>query len=171
MPDDDLARTSAPTIDTAHFRAVLGHFASGIAVITGMEGETPVGLTCQSFFSLSLDPPLVAFAPSKTSTSWPRIQGSGAFCVNVLTAEQEELCRLFAQSGADKFKGVGFRPASTGSPMLADSLAWIDCRIEATYEAGDHLIVVGLVVEMGHTSVHPARPLLFYRGGYGTFEA
>jgi flavin reductase (DIM6/NTAB) family NADH-FMN oxidoreductase RutF len=172
MPEaDDLARTSAPTIDTAHFRAVLGHFASGIAIVTGMDGDTPVGLTCQSFFSVSLTPPLVAFAPSRTSTSWPRIEGSGAFCVNVLAAEQEELCRLFAQSGADKFKGVGWQASATGSPVLADCLAWINCRIDATYEAGDHLIVVGGVLDMGHTSSHPARPLLFYRGGYGTFEA
>jgi flavin reductase (DIM6/NTAB) family NADH-FMN oxidoreductase RutF len=171
MSDDDLAQTSAPTFDSAHFRAVLGHFASGIAIVTGMDGDTPVGLTCQSFFSVSLAPPLVAFAPSKTSTSWPRIAGSGAFCVNVLTAEQEEMCRLFAQSGADKFKGVGWKPASSGSPVLADVLAWIDCRVDATHEAGDHLIVVGSVMEMGSTAAHPALPLLFYRGGYGTFES
>ncbi len=172
MPDaDDLAPTSAPTIDTAQFRAVLGHFASGIVIVTGMDGEEPVGLTCQSFFSVSLDPPLVAFAPSRTSKSWPRIEGSGAFCVNVLSAEQEEVCRLFAQSGADKFRGIGWKPATSGSPLLADCLAWIDCRIEDTHDAGDHLIVVGVVTEMGHTSTHPAKPLLFYRGGYGTFEA
>lgn len=172
MPDaDDLARTSAPTIDAAHFRAVLGHFASGIVIVTGMDGDEPVGLTCQSFFSLSLEPPLVAFAPSRTSKSWPRIQGSGAFCVNVLTAEQEEVCRLFAQSGADKFKGIGWKPAETGSPLLADCLAWIDCRIDVIHEAGDHVIVVGKVEEIGHTAAHPARPLLFFRGGYGSFEA
>ncbi len=172
MPDaDDLAPTSAPTIDTAHFRAVLGHFASGIVIVTGMDGEEPVGLTCQSFFSVSLEPPLIAFAPSRTSKSWPRIQGSGSFCVNMLSAEQEEVCRLFAQSGADKFRGIGWKPAASGSPLLADCLGWVDCHIEEIHDAGDHLIVVGAVIEMGHTSAHPARPLLFYRGGYGTFEA
>ena len=124
MPDtDDLAPTGAPTIDAAHFRAVLGHFASGIVIVTGMDGSEPVGLTCQSFFSVSLEPPLVAFSPSRTSKSWPRIQGSGAFCVNLLAAEQEELCRLFAQSGADKFRGIGWQVAASGSPLQSSAAA------------------------------------------------
>jgi 3-hydroxy-9,10-secoandrosta-1,3,5(10)-triene-9,17-dione monooxygenase reductase component len=168
---DDLARTGAPTIDAAHFKAVVGHFASGIVIVTGMDGDEPVGLTCQTFLSLSLEPPLVAFSPSRTSKSWPRIEGSGAFCVNVLSDEQEDVCRLFAQSGADKFKGVGWKPAASGSPRLADCLAWIDCHIDTIHEAGDHLIVVGRVVEIEHTAAHPIRPLLFFRGGYGSFES
>ena len=106
-PDDDVAESGAPTFDGAHFRAVLGHFTTGIAIITGMDGGDPVGLTCQSFTSLSLDPPLVGFSPGKSSTSWPRIRRSGAFCVNVLTEDQEEICRVFATTGADKFRGVG----------------------------------------------------------------
>jgi flavin reductase (DIM6/NTAB) family NADH-FMN oxidoreductase RutF len=171
MPDsDDLARTAAPTVDAAHFRTVLGHFASGIAIVTGIEDGEPVGLTCQSFFSVSLEPPLVAFAPSKTSKSWPRIQTANAFCVNILAEAQEDLCRVFAQSGADKFRGVGWRPGPTGSPVLADSVAWIDCEIDVEHDAGDHLIVVGRVVEMEHAPAG-AKPLLFYRGGYGTFES
>jgi 3-hydroxy-9,10-secoandrosta-1,3,5(10)-triene-9,17-dione monooxygenase reductase component len=168
-PVDDLAATGAPTIDGAHFRAVLGHFTTGITIVTGMEGTEPVGLTCQSFVSLSLDPPLVGFAPSTSSTSWPRVRSSGAFCVNVLGEDQEELCRSFATSGLDKFRGVGWRPAETGSPLLDDVLAWVDCRIEEEYPAGDHVIVVGRVVELAAT--RSGRPLLFYRGGYGRFEA
>ncbi len=167
---DDLTRTAAPDIDAAHFRTTLGHFASGIAIITGIENGEPVGLTCQSFFSVSLEPPLVAFAPSKSSTSWPRIQTAKAFCANILSEVQEDLCRVFAQTGADKFKGVGWRPGPTGSPVLADSVAWIDCRVEVEHDAGDHLIVVGRVVEMEHAPAG-AKPLLFYRGGYGTFES
>ena len=166
---DDLARSAAPTFDAAHFRTVLGHFASGIAIITGIEAGDPVGLTCQSFISVSLEPPLVAFAPSKASKSWPRIQPAKAFCVNILSEAQEDLCRVFAQSGADKFRGVGWRPGPTGSPVLADSVAWIDCQIDVEYDAGDHLIVVGRVVEMEHAP-GGAKPLLFYRGGYGRFE-
>ena len=165
---DDLAATAAPTFDGAHFRAVLGHFCSGVVIITGMDGSEPVGLTCQSFVSLSLDPPLVAFCPGKSSSSWPRIQPSGAFCVNILAEEQEELCRVFASKGADKFRGVGWRVAETGAPVLNDTLGYIDCRIETIHDAGDHVIVVGRVVDMntGH-----GKPLLFYRGGYGRFEA
>jgi 3-hydroxy-9,10-secoandrosta-1,3,5(10)-triene-9,17-dione monooxygenase reductase component len=155
--------------DVAHFRAVLGHFATGIAVVTGMSDGVPAGLTCQSFVSLSLHPALVAFCPSKQSSSWARIQASGAFCANVLTEDQEELSRVFATSGADKFRGVGWRPAETGSPILQDVLAWVDCRIAARYDAGDHQIIVGRVVDLASTP--RGRPLLAYRGGYGRFEA
>lgn len=168
-PVDDLAATGAPTFDGAHFRTVLGHFCSGITIITGVDGGEPIGLTCQSFTSLSLDPPLVAFCPGKASSSWPRIEPSGAFCVNVLSEDQEELCRVFATKGRDKFRGVGWRPGDTGSPILRESLAWIDCRLETIHEAGDHLIVVGRVVELA--AGHSGKPLLFYRGGYGRFEA
>ncbi len=166
---DDLSRTGAPTFDSAHFRAVMGHFTTGITIITGMDGDEPVGLTCQSFISLSLEPALVGFAPSKSSTSWPRIRRSGAFCVNVLTEDQEEVCRVFATSGADKFRGVGWRRAETGSPILDDTLAWIDCRVQDEHEAGDHLVVVGAVLDLAASRA--GRPLLFYRGGYGRFEA
>jgi 3-hydroxy-9,10-secoandrosta-1,3,5(10)-triene-9,17-dione monooxygenase reductase component len=168
-PIDDVEATGAPTFDGAHFRTVLGHFASGIAIITGMDGSEPVGLTCQSFTSLSLDPPLVGFCPSKSSTSWPRIMPSGAFCVNVLADDQEEVCRVFATKGVDKFRGVGWRAGESGSPIIHDSLAWIDCRIETIHDAGDHVIVVGRVLELGAS--HSGKPLLFYRGGYGRFEA
>jgi 3-hydroxy-9,10-secoandrosta-1,3,5(10)-triene-9,17-dione monooxygenase reductase component len=147
----------------------MGHFTTGITIITGMDGDEPVGLTCQSMISLSLQPALVGFAPGKSSTSWPRINTSGAFCVNVLTEDQGEVCRVFATSGADKFRGVGWRPAETGSPILEDTLAWIDCRVEEQHDAGDHLIVVGRVVDLA--SSHSGRPLLFYRGGIGRFEA
>lgn len=158
-----------PTIDVAHFRAVLGHFATGIAIVTGMDAGAPAGLTCQSFVSLSLDPGLVAFCPSKKSNSWTRIDPSGAFCANVLTEDQEDLSRVFATSGADKFRGVGWRPGTTGSPILTDVLAWIDCRIEARHDGGDHHIIIGRVVDL--EAAPRGHPLLAYRGGYGRFEA
>ncbi len=168
-PLDDLQQTAAPNFDSAHFRAVLGHFCSGICIITAMDGNEPVGLTCQSFTSVSLDPALVAFVPGKSSTSWPRIEKAGVFCVNVLSEDQEDLCRVFANTGADKFRGVGWRPAESGSPLIHDTLAWIDCRIETVHDAGDHLLVVGSVIELNATQ--SGKPLLFYRGGYGRFEA
>ncbi len=154
-------------IDRGIFRTVLGHFASGVVVVTGMEDDEPVGFTCQSFFSLSIDPPLVAIAPGRSSTSWPRIVPSGAFSVNVLADSQEHLARGFAASGSDKFQGVGWTPGRTGAPRLADALAWMDCEIDAVHDAGDHLLVIGAVkgLETGK-----GEPLLFYRAGFGGFR-
>jgi len=154
--------------DSAHYRTVLGHFASGVVVVTGATDGGPCGFTCQSFFAASLDPQLVVISPSLSSTSWPQVQRSGAFCANILTEEQEAMSRAFAVSGGDKFGGVGWRPGATGSPIISDVLAWVDCRIETTHEAGDHLLVVGRVVDMGHAH---GSPLLFYRGGFGGFSS
>ncbi|HEX3425132.1 MAG TPA: flavin reductase family protein [Acidimicrobiales bacterium] len=160
----------ASTGDAAHFRSVLGHFATGIVVVTGLPEGVPAGLTCQSFVSLSLDPPLVAFCPSKMSTSWRRIDQTSAFCANVLTEEQEDISRVFATSGRDKFLGLGWRRSGeTGSPILHDVLAWVDCRIEGRHDGGDHHIIVGRVVDLGAAA--RGKPLLAYRGGYGRFEA
>ncbi len=153
-------------VDQGRFRAVMGHFASGVVIITGMYGKTPAGLTCQSFFSLSLDPPLVAMAPARSSTSWPKASSSGFVCANVLSADQEALARTFARSGADKFSGVGWSPAVNGAPRLHGALAWIECQLYEAHEAGDHLLVVARVVEL---ESGPGQPLLFYRGGFGSF--
>jgi flavin reductase (DIM6/NTAB) family NADH-FMN oxidoreductase RutF len=163
----DGTRPAAP-INQGQFRTVLGHFASGVVVVTGTNDGQPVGFTCQSFFSLSLDPPLVAIAPAKSSTSWPRIAPGKVFCLNILSDQQEALCWTFASSGGDKFAGLGWSPASTGAPRLNDVLAWIDCTLEDVHEAGDHVLVVGRVVDLGAAA---GEPLLFYRGGLGGFRA
>lgn len=156
-------------VSPAEFRAVLGNFASGVTVITAPPGEDddgPSGFACQSFASLSLDPPLVTFMVARTSTTWPRIARAGVFCVNILGAEQGPLCRSFAVSGADKFAGVTHTPAPvTGSPQLDAVPAWIDCRIHAVHTGGDHLIVVGRVVAMG--AAGEGDPLLFHKGRFG----
>ena len=149
-------------------RDVLGHFATGVVVVTsrGADGA-PLGFTCQSFASLSLDPPLVSFAPARTSSTWPRIREAGTFCVNVLAAEHRDLSIGFARSGAgiDKFAGVDWWPAPSGAPVLEGVSAWIDCTLWAEHDGGDHTIAVGRVHDLG---ADPARlPLLFYRGGYG----
>ncbi|WP_329202364.1 MULTISPECIES: flavin reductase family protein [unclassified Streptomyces] len=155
----------------AEFRAVLGNFASGVTVITApaVEGaDGPAGFACQSFASLSLDPPLVTFMVARTSTTWPRIARAGVFCVNILGAEQGSLCRSFAVSGADKFAGVVHRPSpATGSPQLDAVPAWIDCRIHAVHTGGDHLIVVGRVEALG--AAGEGDPLLFHQGRFGRF--
>lgn len=155
-------------IDSAELRTVLGHFASGVTIVTGYGPDGPAGFTCQSFFGASLVPPLVLISPQLSSTSWPRVAESGAFCVNVLAEEQEALSRSFAVSGGDKFRGVGWAPAASGSPVIQDSLAWFDCRIQEVHRAGDHYLVLGLVLDMGYQR---GRPLIFYRGGFGGFEA
>jgi 3-hydroxy-9,10-secoandrosta-1,3,5(10)-triene-9,17-dione monooxygenase reductase component len=165
---DDLERAGAATFDGGRFREVLGHFATGVTIVTAMEGDEPVGFTCQAFTSLSLDPPMVALAPGKNSTSWPRIAAAGSFCVNILADDQEALSRDFAVSGGDKFTGVGWRPATNGAPVLDGALAWVECDFELAHDAGDHELVVGRVRDMG---VRRGRPLLYYRGGFGRFES
>ncbi|MEV0317065.1 flavin reductase family protein [Streptomyces sp. NPDC050659] len=162
-------------LDPGEFRRVLGNFATGVTVVTApaQEGEPgPAGFACQSFSSLSLDPPLVSFMVARTSTTWPRIARAGVFCVNVLGADQGELCRGFAVSGADKFAGVAYEAAPvTGSPRLAGVPAWIDCTIQAVHTGGDHLIVVGRVDALGTSDEGESGgdPLLFHRGRFGRF--
>ncbi|MBV9661186.1 MAG: flavin reductase family protein [Acidimicrobiales bacterium] len=153
--------------DQGEFRTVLGHFASGVALVTGMHRGHPSGFTCQSFFSLSLAPPLVAFAPGKASQSWPRVSSTSQVCVNILASDQEALARVFSQSGADKFAGVGWSPAANGAPRLHGALAWIDCAIEQVHEHGDHYLVVARVSDLDS---RPGQPLLFYRAGFGNFS-
>jgi len=160
-------------VDQGEFRRVLGSFATGVTVVTapGRAGEEPAGFACQSFSSLSLDPPLIAFMVGRTSTTWPRIAQAGVFCVNVLSAEQGELCRAFAVSGADKFAGVAHEPAPvSGSPRLAGVAAWIDCTIHAVHTGGDHLIVVGRVDALGAGEA-PDGPLIFHQGRFGRLES
>jgi 3-hydroxy-9,10-secoandrosta-1,3,5(10)-triene-9,17-dione monooxygenase reductase component len=167
----DPSEDASGGIDAAHFRTVLGHFPTGVTVITAMGADDkPVGLAVGSFTSVSLDPPLVAFCPDRKSSSWPKIREAGVFCVNILADDQEQVCRVFASKGDDKFKGLGWRPGGTGSPVLNDVLAWIDCDIDAVHDAGDHEIVVGRVRELEVAREHGPGPLVFYRGGYGRFE-
>lgn len=153
--------------DAATFRTVLGHFCSGVTIVTADDGGEPVGLTCQSFTSVSLDPPLVLFVPAKTSQSWPRIRAAGHFCANVLDEGQEELSRRFSLKGADKFAGVGYKAGLSGAPVLDGCLASIDCEIDAVHDAGDHDVVIGRVVDLAVGG--GGGPLLFFRGGYGRF--
>lgn len=151
-------------INQATFRQVLGHFPTGVTVVAGMDGEEPVGLAVGSFFSISLEPPLVGFCVGKESGSWSRMVDSGRFCVNVLGDDQEGVCRVFATSGDDKFATIGWRATELGSPIIDGVLAWIDCELEAVHEAGDHEIVVARV--RGMALGHEGDPLVFFRGGY-----
>lgn len=154
--------------DSATFRHVLGHYPTGVCVVTASEpGGSPVGIVVGSFTSVSLNPPLVAFFPAKTSSSWPRIEAVGTFCVNVLASDQQPLCRQLATGAADKFAGVSHRRSANGSPILDGVVAWIDCSLEAVHEAGDHFIVLGRVRALEVERDGP--PLLFFQGRYGAF--
>lgn len=154
-------------IDPMTFRHVLGHFASGIVVVTAMLGDAPVGMTAQSFTSLSLEPPLVMFCAAKVSSSWPKIRAAGHFAANILSSGQEDLGRQFARPGIDKFAGVDWVLGPSGAPLLTGVLAHIDCRIRDVYDGGDHEIVVGEVLHLAANA--ELEPLLFFRSDFGNF--
>jgi len=160
VPLDDPAAVAA----AREFRDTLGRFCSGVTVVTSYAGGEPVGMTCQSFSSVSLDPPLVMFIPAKTSRAWPLIRRAGFFCVNFLAAGQEEVSNTFATRGVDKFAGVTWTPSKAGAPVLDGILGHVDCTVHAVHEVGDHYVVIGRVQELGVGA--DASPLLFYRGGY-----
>lgn len=155
-------------IDPRELRNTMGQFCTGIVIVTGFFEGAPVGFAAQSFVSLSLDPPLVAVCPGKGSTSWPKIRDSGSFCINVLRAAQKPVCDTFAASGGDKFASIGWRPGVTGSPVLDEVLAHVDCELVAEHDAGDHTIAVGRIAEAVIDDAEGS-PLLFFRGGYGAF--
>jgi flavin reductase (DIM6/NTAB) family NADH-FMN oxidoreductase RutF len=151
-------------IDPITFRQVLGHFPTGVTVVTGLDGGgQPNGLTIGSFTSVSLDPPLVGFLPGKSSASWPAIAESGAFCVNILGSDQADLCWRFAKDVDGRYDGVEWVPAPTGSPILPGVVAWIDCAVEHVYEMGDHWFVLGRVREMAHAA-DVSNAMVFFRG-------
>jgi flavin reductase (DIM6/NTAB) family NADH-FMN oxidoreductase RutF len=155
----------ARVVDARVLRDVLGHFASGVTVVTAVTGDGPIGFTCQSFSSLSLEPPLVVFAPSRTSRTWPQLRAIGRFCINVLAEGQDDVSQKFARSSADKFADVRWTPSAHGAPVLDGVVAWIDGALSAEYDGGDHTLAVARVLDLG---AEPGRrPLLFHRGAYG----
>lgn len=173
IPDDPEAAARA-----RQFRDVLGLFCSGVTVVTSVSDGQPVGMTCQSFSSVSLEPPLVMFSPAKTSRAWPLMQRAGFFCVNILAAGQSELSNAMATKGDEKFAGLNWTTAATGAPLIEGVLGYIDCTVHQVVEAGDHYIVIGRVKELGQGDRHnPDRsdlgpgeesdePLLFFQGKY-----
>jgi 3-hydroxy-9,10-secoandrosta-1,3,5(10)-triene-9,17-dione monooxygenase reductase component len=152
-------------VEPAEMRRVLGHFASGVTIVTGLDDGEPVGFACQSFTSVSLEPPLVLFCPAHTSSTWPRIRKAGAFSVNVLAEDQMDLCMRFASSGGDKFAGLDWHTTPWG-PSLDGVIATVHCEIEQVHAAGDHDVVIGHVREL--VTHREVGPLLFFRGQFGT---
>jgi 3-hydroxy-9,10-secoandrosta-1,3,5(10)-triene-9,17-dione monooxygenase reductase component len=151
--------------DAGEFRAVLGQFATGVTIITAVDEGEPVGVAANSFTSVSLDPPLVLFCVARSSSTWPRIEHARKFAVNILGEHQEELSGLFATKGADRFGQTDWHLGVGGSPVLHDTLAYLDCEFWNEYDGGDHIIVVGRVLDLGLQ--REGSPLLFFRGKYG----
>jgi flavin reductase (DIM6/NTAB) family NADH-FMN oxidoreductase RutF len=147
------------------FRDALGWFATGVAIITTRTADgVPVGLTANSFSSVSLDPPLVLFSLNRRAGSLAVFQTSGSFAVNVLRHDQQDLSLRFAAASAERWQGVAVDIWSTGAPILRDALASFECRIAASHAGGDHVIFIGEVVRM-QAEPH-GQPLVFCRGGY-----
>lgn len=158
---------SETTIDPAAFRKVLGNYPTGVCVISALDGEKPAGMVVGTFTSVSLDPPLVGFFPDKGSSSWPLIEKAGHFCVNVMGSDQQEVCRSVSAKGEAKFVGVEYVLSDHNLPIIANSIASIECRLYSVTEAGDHWFVLGEVLRM--ETVREDDPMLFHRGRYGGF--
>lgn len=154
------------SVKAAEFRRLLGHWATGVSVVTAQPpAEAPCGLTVNAFCSLSLEPPLVLVCIEKGADSHDCIERAGKFCVNVLAAEQERLARRFAGvDSASKFDGIAFHRERTGAPVLAAALAWIECEVRARHDGGDHTIFIGEVIA---GDARQGAPIIYYRGGYG----
>jgi flavin reductase (DIM6/NTAB) family NADH-FMN oxidoreductase RutF len=158
------------SVDQLEFRRVMGHFATGVTIVTSHDGAGNIsGLTANSVASVSLDPPMVLVCVDKKSDSYPMFGASNTFAINILANEQETLSRRFAKSGGDKFTGVGYRLGVTGCPILTDTIGFLDCEVRHTFEAGDHTIYVGEAVEIEVGA--EAEPLLYFRGGYRNLSA
>jgi 3-hydroxy-9,10-secoandrosta-1,3,5(10)-triene-9,17-dione monooxygenase reductase component len=145
-------------------RETVGAFCSGVVIVTarGLAGE-PLGFTCQSFVSLSLDPPLISISPARTSSTWPRIREAGRFAINVLADDHRHLSNQFARPG-DKYASVDWTESPNGSPILHGVCAWIECTLWREYDGGDHTVAIGKVTALAHDIDRD--PLLYYRGSY-----
>ncbi|WP_224404053.1 flavin reductase family protein [Pseudonocardia sp. ICBG1034] len=151
------------TVEPDVLRRVCGHWATGVAVVTGRAADgAPLGMAVNSFTSLSLDPPLVLFCPALASSTWPGIRAAGRFAVDVLATRHAALAGVFARSGGDKFAGVPLRETADGLPAIEGAVARLVCSVDAVHPGGDHEIVVGRVQHAEHED--DLDPLLFHRG-------
>jgi 3-hydroxy-9,10-secoandrosta-1,3,5(10)-triene-9,17-dione monooxygenase reductase component len=162
------AYPAAPAPDARAFRDALGRFATGVAFITAVPDGEPAGLIVNSLASVSLQPPLLSFCPSRSSLTWSRMRRTRRFGVNVLGQQHERFAERAAPAGADRFADLDWQPGDGGVPLLTDALASLECQIVAEHLAGDHLIVVGRVDDL-HTSPI-TEPLVFFAGAFGALR-
>jgi 3-hydroxy-9,10-secoandrosta-1,3,5(10)-triene-9,17-dione monooxygenase reductase component len=158
----------APPPDVRSFRDALGRFATGVAFVTAAPDGEPAGLLVNSLASVSLDPLLVSFSPSRSSLTWSRMRRTGRFGVNVLGRRHEQFAIRATPAGADRFAGLAWEPGRGGVPLLTDALACLDCGIVAEHPAGDHWIVVGRVDDLRITQL--GEPLVFFDGAFGALQ-
>ncbi len=150
--------------EAVHLRRALSEFATGVTIVATEHDGQPVGFACQSFSSLSLEPPLVLFTVMRTSRSWPRIKETGQFAVSVLTEEHRPISEVFGRSNPDKFAHGTWERTPNGNPILEGCAVWFDCLIEQVVPAGDHYIVIGRVCGLGQRIEQ--RPLVYHRSSY-----
>ncbi len=155
------------TVEPEEFRRVLGHFATGVSVVSAERPDGPVGMACNALTSVSLEPPLIAVCPAKSSETWPEIRAAGRFVVNLMNSDHQEAVLAFARKGTDRFADVGYRAGDYG-PVLDDAVAWIECELDAEHDAGDHTIALARVAQL--QGREDLEPLVFFRGRYGTFK-
>lgn len=156
--------TAVDTLDPNLFRGLFRRHAAGVAVITAT-ADRPVGFTATSLVALSLEPPLLSFNLSRSSSSWSAVEDASYVAVHLLAEHQQDVAATFARSGADRFgPPTAWEPGPYGVPVLADVLAWMVCRIQTRVLAGDHAVVIGEVVEAGYHPDH--RPLVYHDGGF-----
>ncbi len=160
--------TQFPVIDSADYRRVMGHFPTGVTVVTAKGAKGPIGVAIGSFASISMNPPLVGFYLGSKSGSGQALKDAGSFCVNVLGHDQLELCGAMASKADDKFSGWPWSPShGSGSPTFNGVHAYIDCVIHEVVPLGDHDLFVGRVLALD--TVDDIDPMVFYKGQYGTF--
>jgi flavin reductase (DIM6/NTAB) family NADH-FMN oxidoreductase RutF len=155
------------TVDVAHFKEVLGHYATGLVIVSATTSDGPAGFTCQTFGSLSLEPPLVTFAAATEGHSWGLVRQSSLVGISILSADQEPLARRFATSGVDKFEGMPWEKGPDGSPLLDGALAHIEGRVSGITTHGDHDVAV---VEVSYVLAHSGHPLIYFRGGFAELD-
>lgn len=165
-------RATPPDFDAAHFRHALSQFATGVTVVTTRSEGRPgtpafVGVTASSFNSVSLDPPLVLWSLGMQANSFPLFHAGSHYVINILAAEQLDLCKRFATLKGDRFANIDYRLSPTGLPILAQSLAWFECHNRSRYDEGDHVIFVGEVERCGVIDANGA-PLVFHRGAFSS---
>jgi flavin reductase (DIM6/NTAB) family NADH-FMN oxidoreductase RutF len=153
------------TVDSTTLRAALGAYPTGVTVVTAQTpGHELIGVTVNSFSSVSLDPPLVLFSLQRSLRSLPAFERCDAFAVNFLREGQDHISSRFARPSDAKWADVAFDEHETGAPILRDATAWLACDRYARYDGGDHEIFLGRVTAIGHDA--DAAPLVFYRGRY-----
>ncbi|OEV04574.1 flavin oxidoreductase [Streptomyces oceani] len=164
-PETDVAASPTPP----QMRRAMGAFATGVTVITGLAVDRePVGFACQSFASVSLEPPLVLFCAGHKGRTWPRIRASGRFCVNVLAEDQTDLCTRFGSGEGRKYEGLDWDLSRWDTPSLRGVLMRAHAEVSEVHVAGDHDVVIGRVLQL--ETADEERPMLFFRGRLGVHE-